>query len=30
VSAGDRITTQAYPVLTHGAPDDVEARVVEI
>jgi hypothetical protein len=30
VSAGDRITTRAYPVLTYGAADHVEAAVVEI
>jgi putative lipoprotein len=30
LSAGDRITTRAYPVLTHGAPDHVEVDVVEI
>ena len=30
VSAGDRITTRACPVLTYGAPDHVEAVVVEI
>jgi hypothetical protein len=30
VSSGDRITTQAYPVLTHGAADRVEVEVEEI
>lgn len=30
VSTGDRITTRAYPVLTHGATDRVEVEVVEI
>jgi putative lipoprotein len=30
ISAGDRITTRAYPVLTQGAGDHVEVEVVEI
>ena len=30
VSAGDRITTRAYPALTWGAPDHVDVEVVEI
>jgi hypothetical protein len=30
ISPCDRITTRAYPVLNHGAPDEVELHVVEI
>lgn len=30
VSAGDLVTTQSYPVLTHGAPDHVNVEVVAI
>jgi hypothetical protein len=30
VSAGDRISTRAYPVLTQGAPHHVDVEVVKI
>jgi putative lipoprotein len=30
MSAGDLVTTRAYPVLTHGAPDHVDVEVVPI
>ena len=30
LSHGDQITTRSYPVLTRGAPDDVEVDVVPI
>lgn len=30
VSAGDRLTTQSYPVLTNGAPDHIDVEVFQI
>ena len=30
MSDGDLVTTRAYPVLTHGAPDHVDVEVVPV